>query len=247
MLNGKRIYVYVDGESHYIRNEDKAKKLEGFTSLGRVQRTGNSQGHDLAVRDDCHFIWDSEYLQQLYPDRRVYFTAYTGNDAGFHDAHVFLRQKQFEPFIIKEDKGLRERRKSKLTDTGVIEKPKGADIALTVRMIEDAVNDNYDVVGLFTWTPITYLSSKRFVGWGSTSSFTVSKRTWAIQNSNTPPTSSLTWAITGSKTVTKRSRPDPFVERWLPPHASGECDAVRRRLERSRTPASAAFVSHPVS
>jgi uncharacterized LabA/DUF88 family protein len=152
MMNGKRFYVYIDGESHYIRNEDKAKKLDGFTTLSKVQRVGNSQGQDVKVRDDCHFFWDSEYLAPLMPmpDRMVYFTAFTGNNDVLQNAHVFLRSLHFEPFIIKEDKAMKVRRKSNLTDSGVIEKPKGADIALAVRMIEDAVLDNYDVVGLFT-------------------------------------------------------------------------------------------------
>ncbi|QEG27072.1 NYN domain protein [Gemmata obscuriglobus] len=150
LMMGKKFYVYVDGESHYIRNEGKAKKLDGFTTLGKVQRVGNSQGQDVKVRDDCHFFWDSEYLNNLHPDRKVYFTAFTGNDNVLHDAHVYLRSLHFEPYIIKEDKGLRDRRRSKANDAGVIEKPKGADIALAVRMIEDAVLDNYQIVGLFT-------------------------------------------------------------------------------------------------
>lgn len=149
-MRGKKFYVYVDGESHYIRNEDKAKKLDGFTTLSKVQRVGNSQGQDVKIRDDCHFFWDSAYLHTLIPDRKVYFTAFTGNDNVFQEAHVYLRSQQFEPFIIKEDKGMRDRRRSKLVDSGVIEKPKGADIGLAVRMIEDAVMDNYEVVGLFT-------------------------------------------------------------------------------------------------
>ncbi|HVK19706.1 MAG TPA: NYN domain-containing protein [Fimbriiglobus sp.] len=146
----KRFYIYVDGESHYIRNEDKAKKLPGFTSLGQVRRVGISGGYSVKVREECHFFWDSEYLNQQHADRKVYFTSYTGNDNLLHEQNVYLRSLSFEPHIIKEDKGLRDRRKSKLADAGVIEKPKGADIALAARMIEDAVLNNYQVCGLFT-------------------------------------------------------------------------------------------------
>jgi hypothetical protein len=123
MMKGKRFYVYIDGESHYIRNEAKAKKLSGFTTLGKIQRAG--QGHDVKARDDCHFFWDSEYLApgMPIPDRMVYFTAFTGNDNGLHDANVYLRSLHFEPFIIKEEKNMRERRKTMLLDSDVIGGP----------------------------------------------------------------------------------------------------------------------------
>lgn len=142
-------YIYVDGESHYIRNEDKAKAAPGYTSLARVKIS--AAGGGVAVtKESCHFFWCTHYPDVVHADRKVYFTAFTGNENEYQADHTYIRGKGFEPHIIKEDKGLRDRRRYRLDDAGLIEKPKGADIALAVRMLEDAVLNNYTVCGLFT-------------------------------------------------------------------------------------------------
>lgn len=150
-------YVYVDGESHYIRYENMARKKLGAASLDMIRRRGNPSGYSITIRPDCHFVWDAEFLPDRHTSRRkVYFTSFTGTTEAYQAANEFLRSQYFEPQIIKEDKDLREKRLSRLRDAALIEKPKGADIALAARMIEDAVLNNYDKCGLFT-TDADYL------------------------------------------------------------------------------------------
>jgi uncharacterized LabA/DUF88 family protein len=153
-INTHRLYVYVDGESHYSRTEAKAKATYGCASLEELKRVESSVGVPslVATRSDCKFFWDTAYFGPASPTphRRYYFTAFTGGDIDLLGAKDFVRSKGFDPEIIKEPKDLRERRKGQLTNLALIEKPKGCDIALTAKMIEDAASDNYDSAYLFT-------------------------------------------------------------------------------------------------
>ena len=144
--------MYVDGESHYCRTEDRAKKTLGCTSLTQIRRVTGISAHGLAVREDCSFVWDSEYLAGYLPARSYYFTSYCGTEEKLHEARTFLRGfvPNFDPEVIKEDKDKRKNRKAGLEECALIEKPKGCDINLAVRMIEDAALNNYQGAYLFT-------------------------------------------------------------------------------------------------
>jgi uncharacterized LabA/DUF88 family protein len=148
------IYVYVDGESHYIRTESKAREVFGCGSLEEVRpMTGLGSGPAFfTAREDCSFVWDSGYCDHLYPSRKYYFTAFSGDEKVAHDIKAFLRgsNRGFDPEIIKEDKGKRKNRMAQTEELKLIEKPKGCDIALAVRMFEDAANDNFNTACLFT-------------------------------------------------------------------------------------------------
>jgi uncharacterized LabA/DUF88 family protein len=154
MVNTPRLYVYVDGESHFSRTEDKARKTFGCTALEELQRVKShiGIGSVITTRSDCKFFWDTSYFGPASPapQRKYYFTAFTGIDQDLIDAKSFVRAHGFDPEIIKEPKDLRTRRKNQLDDLRLIEKPKGSDIALTSKMIEDAASDNYDSAILFT-------------------------------------------------------------------------------------------------
>jgi len=61
-----------------------------------------------------------------------------------------LRALGFEPQILKELSELTKRRSNILRSEGVIEKAKGVDIAIAVRMLEDAQRNVFQVCGLYT-------------------------------------------------------------------------------------------------
>jgi uncharacterized LabA/DUF88 family protein len=61
-----------------------------------------------------------------------------------------IRGYGLEPEVILERRKLTNQRECVLKDTGVIEKPKGVDIALCVRMLEDAYRNNFSTCFLLT-------------------------------------------------------------------------------------------------
>jgi hypothetical protein len=80
----------------------------------------------------------------------VYFTDFSGDAPGLHAAKVALRGHGFDPQVVHEVKTLAKRRQETLDRLGVIEKPKGVDIGLTVRLLEDGYRHIYDVCYLLT-------------------------------------------------------------------------------------------------
>lgn len=149
MVTDTELYLYVDGESHYIRNEAKLKKLFGpDVDLAKVW----VPGYKLVIDPLCRFFWDEDAygVFNIQPYRKVYFSAYSASDERTHRLNQFVRSAGFEPQLFKEDKDLLNNRKTALRDSQIIEKPKGADIMLAVRMIEDAVQGNYQRCLLFT-------------------------------------------------------------------------------------------------
>ncbi len=121
------VYVYVDGESHFIRTEAKARQVLKCTSLEEVERVPTNIGSTtFSVRSDCSFVWDSVYLGQTFVSRKYYFTAFTGTDSGLHEAKEKMRSQGFDPEIIKEDKDKRKRRKAQIEELALVEKPKGS-------------------------------------------------------------------------------------------------------------------------
>jgi uncharacterized protein (TIGR00288 family) len=103
------------------------------------------------------FFWDTRYAHLPPPLFRarsihsaVYFTAYSGDDEGYHKICVSIREQRFDPQVIKEASELSKRRKNQQFNHGLVEKAKGVDIGLSVRVLEDAYRDIYDWCYLFT-------------------------------------------------------------------------------------------------
>jgi uncharacterized LabA/DUF88 family protein len=86
----------------------------------------------------------------------VYFTTYTGTPEGVQQAQVTLRQAGFEPQVIPELKDLAKQRENRRHRDALLIKAKGLDVALSVRMLEDAYRGNYCTCLLLT-SDIDYL------------------------------------------------------------------------------------------
>ena len=147
--------IYIDGESHYVRSEQWVKAVMGekFTlaqyvdlllkTITEFNRTHVGFPWDILVEPKCKFFWDSRSLADVSgrgwkPSNKVYFTSFSGDEEALHSARVFIRCKGFDPQVEKERVVLADRRTGTLGNEGLIEKAKGVDIALAVRMLEDA-------------------------------------------------------------------------------------------------------------
>lgn len=157
-------YLYVDGESHYIMAEKVLKKVHGErATLDGVVRNPNLPASDQGFWHDrdSKFFWDNHATSAAnisfqHVDRAMYFTAFTGRPENLHNARVTIREAGFEPQVLPELKDLSKQRANRFVTDGVVIKPKGLDIALGVRMLEDAFYGNFQVCLLFT-SDIDYL------------------------------------------------------------------------------------------
>jgi uncharacterized LabA/DUF88 family protein len=161
-----RIYVYVDGESHFIQSDRFWKKrhgteaeLEDAVHLGGVGSSAypDCQKPLILIDRKGKFLWDKSYHDlPMSPfrgrsiDGAVYFTAFSGGEIELHAIRVAIRKWGFDPQVVKERGELAGQREHRLTTQAVIEKPKGVDIGLTVRLLEDAYRHVFDVCFLFT-------------------------------------------------------------------------------------------------
>jgi uncharacterized LabA/DUF88 family protein len=71
-------------------------------------------------------------------DRLGYFTSVVGDEDETQKVRVLIRSLGFEPKVMKEVKELARRREENLIFQLVLEKPKGVDIGLAIRVLEDA-------------------------------------------------------------------------------------------------------------
>src|SRR5205814_1801612 len=78
-----------------------------------------------------------------------YFTSTVGDEPALHQIKVALRDFGLEPDVMVERSLLANQRQHLLETQCVIEKPKGADIALAVRMFDDSLN-SFEVCHLYT-------------------------------------------------------------------------------------------------
>jgi uncharacterized LabA/DUF88 family protein len=166
------IYIYVDGESHYARSAKCWRDLHGpdrtladvvdiqgpFDGYGqgRATKTTRRFTHDEAGR----LFWDAAILMRtrVIPElshervikRAVYATSLVGSDEMLHNLRTLIRSAGLDPLVVLEKKDLAKRRENELDQNGIIEKPKGVDIALTAMLLEDAFNNNFDHAYLFT-------------------------------------------------------------------------------------------------
>jgi len=172
------LYVYVDGESHFIRSEESWKRAKGNAatlevladtcpaSPGRHVNRPFPERHSgdhrrFHLKREAGFFWDS-FLPGLsgIPNPRVssavYFTACSGDEADVHAARVQIRSWGFEPCVIEETSDMRQQRANRREQARMIYKPKGVDIALAVRMLEDAYRGLYDAC-LFCTSDADYI------------------------------------------------------------------------------------------
>jgi uncharacterized LabA/DUF88 family protein len=166
-------YVYVDGESHFIRSRECWKKMCGeeaelrdikhFITSSAASQCYPDPHHPLIRLLQGKFFWDKHYpcllrapfsLRRI--DRAIYFTDFAGDNNDYHEVCVAIRQQGFEPQVIRERVQLAKQRENRLKIGSVLEKPKGVDIGLTVRLLEEAYRGIYDQCFLFT-SDIDYL------------------------------------------------------------------------------------------
>lgn len=163
------IYLYIDGESHYIRAQETWRKLHGSTAKLDAMRPRdrllfNANSIQLWVDPKIKLLWDSRLAENLKDAtnvagkiaRQFYFTSASGDTAELHQARVRLRSHGFDACVVHEPRQLANQRENLLATAGVIEKAKGVDIGLTVQILEDAHHDNFDACFLIT-SDIDYL------------------------------------------------------------------------------------------
>jgi uncharacterized LabA/DUF88 family protein len=158
-MDTARIYLYVDGESHFCTAEKCWKNLHGqdknLSSLDYPKGDTARMSHQIALYEPAKFFWDPSVPPKIFNrffntdysrmiERKVYFTSFTGTETGLHDAQVKIREAGFEPDVVREVKDLAQQRQNQLTQNGVLIKAKGVDVSLSVRMLEDAYHGNYE-------------------------------------------------------------------------------------------------------
>jgi len=144
-----RRFVYIDGESHFIRSENAWRHLHGEEAcLERLRHVGQTDDRLVLVLPKAKVFW----TRRMNPDvqRATYFTSAAGDAAALHEMMVTLRDYGLEPSIVQERSDLKAHRQNVLKTQHVIEKPKGVDIAIAVRMLEDAYHQTFDVCHLYT-------------------------------------------------------------------------------------------------
>ena len=147
MIEANRTYVYVDGESHFIRSERAWRNIHGPEAcLQRLKHIGQADEKLVLVDSTAKVFW----TQKMNPgvDRAYYFTSVVGDETAEHELKVALRNFGLEPSIVRELKQLADRRRNELDTLQLIEKPKMVDIALAVRLLEDV--NAFDTCHLYT-------------------------------------------------------------------------------------------------
>lgn len=144
-----RAFVYIDGESHFIRSESAWRNIHGpEASLERIRYVGQTDERLILVLPKAKVFW----TRKMNPGvrRAIYFTAGFGDAASLHEIKVKLRDFDLEPSIIPERRDLALQRQNVLQTQQLIEKPKGVDITLAVSMLEHAYHEAFKVCHLYT-------------------------------------------------------------------------------------------------
>jgi uncharacterized LabA/DUF88 family protein len=170
--------IYVDGESHFLRTEACFKDVAGgHAQLEDVTPDQNFGEAHLYPRGPVRFrlerramfFWDATFPRFMgyhFHDNRigraVYFTSSVGGDEELHEVRTSIRKHGFEPLVIREHKKLADQRTNLRKSEGVIERAKGVDISIAVRMLEDAYANTFDDCLLFT-SDVDYMPAIRAV------------------------------------------------------------------------------------
>jgi len=140
------MYMYVDGESHFLRSRQCWKELHG--EAAELQQAKHIHFNGPTVVDPkAKIFWNPPMRNSPQcPARAVYFTSVVGDADEVFKINLRLRRGlDMEPFVVQETKQLAKNRDNALQLASIIEKPKGVDIALSVRMLQDAYSNNYDM------------------------------------------------------------------------------------------------------
>jgi uncharacterized LabA/DUF88 family protein len=160
----RRSYLYVDGESHYIRSREFWKSIHGDDAeLDEVHFKGQGTPSHTAMMPGIHvnakasFFYDGRFTAWNHEEnsshqigRAVYFTSCVGGEPELHEVRTIIRECEFEPHVVQEKKQLSDQRANVRKQSSLIEKAKGVDIALACRMLEDSYADNFDSCYLLT-------------------------------------------------------------------------------------------------
>jgi len=143
-----RTFVYVDGESHFIRSENAWRDLHGAEAcLESLRYIGQTDDNLILVNSKAKIFWTRKMNPGVH--RAYYFTSAVGDNPALHDIRVTLRNFELEPCVVSEHSQQAKQRQNVLEAQRIIEKPKGVDIALAVRMLEDSLSA-FDVCHLYT-------------------------------------------------------------------------------------------------
>jgi len=162
-----RVSAYIDGENHYLRSREACKLIHGDMITPQNAReasrvSGASAFPDevapiLEAREDLFYFWDKHVFDHIHRKYRrrisgttysvsegVYATSVVGDIDKTHKARVWIRSRGFDALIRHEPAKTRD---SRLAQGG---KPKTVDVALAVRILEDAYQGVYDACYVFT-------------------------------------------------------------------------------------------------
>ena len=126
-----RIYVYVDGESHFVRSQALWRRLHGddaqLSEITSTLTVANKNAYPdrynpkIRLEPRAKFFWDIGY-QTIAPrpytslsiDGAAYFTSFSGDEDGYHAACVAVRAQRFDPQITRERAQLSDQRRRNL-------------------------------------------------------------------------------------------------------------------------------------
>jgi hypothetical protein len=170
-------YVYVDAENHFLRTTNAAREAidyerapEIFASQMLHQYYSGSQvpqvkvttaGNQWTYAPELMLFWQFQLVHgrlgyshgKAADFRRTIFVApCSGDDDAAHAMRMGLRNYGFDPLVIDEKRNLQKQRELKRTTAPelVLDKAKGCDIALAIRMVTDASSGLFDACHLFT-------------------------------------------------------------------------------------------------
>jgi uncharacterized LabA/DUF88 family protein len=146
---GDRTFVYVDGESHFLRSLAAWREHHGDqASLERVRYAREPSLPLVLALPKAKVFWTRKMSPEA--QRAIYFTSAVGNEPELHEVCLALRDFNLEPALIPELSNLAAHRTNVRERQRLIEKAKGVDITLTVRMLTDAYVEAYNVCHLYT-------------------------------------------------------------------------------------------------
>jgi uncharacterized LabA/DUF88 family protein len=165
-----KTYLFIDAENHFLRATAVAEEIIGSPKAARAMSEAKTRlrpisgfpddinGERFGWNPELQLFWDCELLSrgglltdlQAWIARAIYACSCTGDEDKAHEMRVQLRKYGFEPLVVREPKNLRQQRVDTRERWGLIEKPKGCDIAIATRMVADAAADLYECCFLFT-------------------------------------------------------------------------------------------------
>lgn len=165
-----KIYLFIDAENHFLRSTATAEEIIGSPKAARAlsevkMRVPGIRGFPDSINGErfgwnpeLQLFWDCDLLSGgglltglgAYIARAIYTFSCTGDDDKAHEMRVQIRNYGFEPIVVREPKNLLQQRETTREQHGLIEKPKGCDIAIATRMVADAAADLYECCFLFT-------------------------------------------------------------------------------------------------